>query len=267
MISFPFPSPVAFFVGSWPIYWYGILFIGGLYVSWRYGLYVLDHKRFPPLKREHMERFFQPLLLGVIIGGRLGDILLYRPWILWTHPVEIFYTREGGMSFHGGFLGCCMACWLYCFFKKLPFGVFLNFLSCCAPLGLFFGRLGNFINQELYGYPTQSFFAMVFPLVDEKPRHPSPLYEAFGEGLLLFGFMTFLTWRGPYGHPKIKGFFLLGYSVCRYVAEFFRVDSDGSFLSITLGQWYSFPLFVGGLIMTLEPFTKKSRKHHPGLKT
>lgn len=257
MVSFSFPSPIAFNLGPWPIYWYGILYVLGLLLSWQYAIYVIKKNRFPPLVPLDMELFFQPLLLGVVLGGRLGDIVFYHPWILWKTPWEIFYTREGGMSFHGGLIGCLITCWIYCKIKKLPLDTFLNVLCSCAPIGLFFGRLGNFINQELYGYPSTGPFAVVFPQVDSLPRHPTPLYEAFGEGILLFVFMAFLTWKGNHGKKTITAFFLITYGLVRFFVEFYRLNNHNLLGGMTMGQIYSLPMIFSGIVFLLWTFKKK----------
>jgi phosphatidylglycerol:prolipoprotein diacylglycerol transferase len=187
-------------------------------------------------------------VVGTILGGRLGYVLFYKPAYYFSHPLEIFAIWQGGMAFHGGFLGVLVAVWFYARRTRRNFLDVTDFVAPLIPLGLAAGRLGNFINAELVGRVTDVPWAMIFPSVDNLPRHPSQLYQFALEGVLLF---AILWWYGSRARPRgaISGLFLLGYGVLRFAAEFFRQPDEflGLLgLGLSMGQWLSVPMILGG---------------------
>jgi len=185
-------NPVAFHIGDWPVYWYGLAYMVGILLGWRYCLYM---NRFSPspLPVKSFDEFVGWAVLGVIIGGRLGYAFFYQPQSYIADPYSLLTTWKGGMSFHGGFLGMVSALLIYSRYKKVSFLPFSDLIASAAPIGLFLGRLANFINGELYGRITTSAFGIYFPNGGPLPRHPSQLYEAFLEGIVLFFILAFLN--------------------------------------------------------------------------
>jgi phosphatidylglycerol---prolipoprotein diacylglyceryl transferase len=196
-------------------------------------------------------------MLGVVIGGRLGEVLFFQPGHYLSHPLEIFAIWKGGMSFHGGFLGVLVAMWLYGRHIGKGFWEITDFIAPLVPTGLAAGRIGNFINGELWGRPvaTDLPWAMIFPWVDAVPRHPSQLYQAAGEGLLLFVILWLYAAR-PRPVTAVSAVFLIGYGSLRFIAEFFRTPDPGIFGTLTMGlstaQWLCVPMVVIGAWMLVR---------------
>jgi len=251
-VPFPAIDPVAFEIGPLVIRWYALAYIGGLVLGWwmlrRLG-------RTPPavLTAEQADDFLVWATLGVVLGGRLGYVLFYNlPYYL-DHPAEIAMVWQGGMAFHGGFLGVVIALLIFCRRKGIPPLAMGDLLACIAPIGLFFGRIANFINGELYGRPAPDVpWAMVFPTADAQPRHPSQLYEAALEGLVLFA-VTMILFRVAAVRARrgaLIGVFMTGYGLARFVVEYFREpDPQLGYLFgvITMGQILSLPMILAGL--------------------
>ena len=194
--------------------------------------------------------------MGIILGGRLGQVLLWQPGYYLAHPLEILKIWEGGMAFHGGFLGVVLAIYLYARNQKLSLWWVADVIAPSTPIGLFLGRVANFINGELWGRPTNVPWAMVFPHADNLPRHPSQLYQAALEGILLFAFLHLAGRRRAVRERPgmMTGLFLMGYAVARSIGEIFRepeVDL-GSFNFVTWGQILSVPMFAVGLYLALR---------------
>ena len=190
-------------------------------------------------------------VLGVIIGGRLGYVLFYKASYYFAHPLEILAVWQGGMSFHGGFLGVIIAMALFARRRKLAWLPITDFIAPLVPLGLAFGRLGNFINGELWGRPSDVSWAMIFPRVDNLPRHPSQLYEFALEGVLLFA-LLWLYARKPHPVGAVSGLFLIGYGSLRFLVEFTREpDNFLGLLSLgmSMGQWLSLPMLMAGMVL------------------
>lgn len=186
-------------------------------------------------------------VLGVVLGGRLGHVLFYQPEYYLAHPLQILYVWEGGMSFHGGFIGVISAMWFYARRVGISWLTVMDFIAPLVPLGLGFGRLGNFINGELWGRPTDAPWGMVFPKVDDLARHPSQLFELALEGLALFALIWLFSSK-PRPCGAVSGVFLLGYGVLRFLVEFTREPDNGVLLlNLSLGQWYSLPMIVAGV--------------------
>jgi phosphatidylglycerol---prolipoprotein diacylglyceryl transferase len=256
-IPYPVMDPVLIELGPFAIRWYALAYIVGLVVGWRWCLMLAKR---PPLTVTALavDDFLVWATLGVVLGGRLGYVLFYKPDYYFANPLEALQVWHGGMSFHGGALGVVAAILLFCRQRKLPILPFGDIIVCAVPIGLFFGRLANFINSELWGRVSDVPWAMVFPNGGPLPRHPSQLYEAGLEGLALFliinGLERFTRIRERPG--ALSGVFLIGYGVARSIAELFREpDSFLGFLAfgLTMGQWLSLPLIIVGLVLLLRP--------------
>ena len=190
-------------------------------------------------------------VLGVVLGGRIGYSLFYMPEFYLANPLSILKVWEGGMSFHGGLLGVILAMVWFARRKKTSFWTVSDLVAPLVPFGLAFGRLGNFINGELWGRPADVPWAMVFPLVDAIPRHPSQIYQLLLEGVLL-GFVLWIYARKPHRLGQVSGLFLLGYGICRFVVEFAR-EPDAFLgllgLGLSMGQWLSIPMILFGIYL------------------
>jgi len=253
-IPFPAIDPVAISIGPVAIRWYALAYIVGLLIGWRYCLALASR---PPhlVGRQDVDDFLVWATLGVVLGGRVGYVLFYMPGYYAAHPLEALYVWHGGMSFHGGALGVTIAILLFTRAGKIPLFAFSDIITEAIPIGLFFGRIANFINGELYGRQTQVPWAMIFPNGGAIPRHPSQLYEAFCEGVLLF-LLLFATERlGARRRPGIvTGLFLAGYAIARMSGELFREpDAQIGFLifGTTMGQVLSVPVLIGGVAIIL----------------
>jgi phosphatidylglycerol:prolipoprotein diacylglycerol transferase len=252
MLVYPQFNPVALQIGPLAIHWYGLMYMAGfLTFLW------LGRRRIAMFNlKQYNNKLLDDLLfygvLGVILGGRLGEVLFYNPGYYFSHPLKIFAVWEGGMSFHGGFLGVIVAMALFAWQQKLRWLELMDFIAPLVPPGLAFGRLGNFINGELWGRPTDLPWGMVFPRVDSLPRHPSQLYEFALEGVLLFALLWIYA-RKPRPVGAVSGLFLIGYGSFRFIAEFTRNPDDGIFglmtFGISMGQWLSLPMVIAGVLM------------------
>ena len=255
--TLPFPafSPVLFEFGPIVIRWYALAYIVGLILGWRYCLYLTRHPRLL-IKESDIDDFLVWATLGVILGGRIGFVLFYQPAEYLAHPDAILMVWKGGMSFHGGLIGVIVAMLLFAYRRQLPFFQLADIVACATPIGLFLGRLANFVNGELFGRPTSVPWAMVFPNGGPEPRHPSQLYEALLEGLVLF-LLLFVVAR--FGKARrqmglLSGLFFIGYGVFRIVGELFREpDANVSYLvgGTTMGQWLSAPMILLGIVFVL----------------
>ena len=254
LFSIPFPAidPVAVAIGPFVIRWYALAYIAGLLIGWRYCLVLADR---PPrlVERRDIDDFLVWATLGVVLGGRIGYVLFYQPGYYLQHPIETLYLWHGGMSFHGGALGVTLAILLFTRARRLPVLAFSDIVTEAIPIGLFFGRIANFINGELFGRETDVAWGMVFPNGGPAPRHPSQLYEAVCEGLLLFLLLLFAEYCGARRRPGIvSGVFLIGYAVARMSGELFRQpDAQLGFLvfGTTMGQLLSIPVLIGGIVL------------------
>jgi phosphatidylglycerol:prolipoprotein diacylglycerol transferase len=259
LFTLPFPTvgPVLVEVGPFVIRWYALAYIVGLVLGWRYCLYLARHPRLK-ITATDIDDFLVWATLGVILGGRLGFVLFYQPREFLAHPEQIPMVWHGGMSFHGGLLGVIIAMLLFTRSRRLPFFMLADIVACATPIGLFLGRLANFVNAELYGRPSDVPWAMIFPTDPEGvPRHPSQLYEAFLEGivlfLVLFAFARFGLARRRLG--KLSGLFLIFYGLFRITGELFREpDANLSYLvgGTTMGQLLSVPMVLIGLLFLLR---------------
>ena len=248
-------SRVAFYFFGLPIHWYSLAYIFGLLAA----LYLtkkLSKKSGSEISEEHIELFLNYAIIGIIIGGRLGHVLFYEFDIYAANPIEIFKVWEGGMSFFGGFLGVAAAFYVFCKKYKINAWNFTDLWSVGAPIGLFFGRIANFINAELLGKPSDQIPWNVIFVNDGIRRHPSQIYEAMTEGVLLFTVMLFSFHKGMYKIPKrLSGIFCTGYGCARFLCEFFR-EPDSLFsyelffrTGLNLNQYISLIMISSGLIL------------------
>jgi phosphatidylglycerol---prolipoprotein diacylglyceryl transferase len=255
-IAFPIIDPVAVSVGPFAVRWYALSYIVSLLLGWRIAMRIARRDD-SPVTPEQIDGFLLWATLGVVLGGRLGYVLFYNLDRYIQHPAEILAVWQGGMSFHGGMLGVIIAMALYSRWIKLPFFALMDPIACVTPIGLFFGRLANFINGELWGRVAPDVpWAMVFPTGGPEPRHPSQLYQAFMEGILLFLLLNLLRWFTPaIRQPGIlSGVFLIGYGMARIVGEIFRQpDAHIGYLigGTTMGQWLSVPMVMAGIAIVL----------------
>ena len=255
VIPFPTFDPVLISIGPIAIRWYALAYIVGIILGWLYARAVIRSEQ-PwggpaPLTVADYDDFVLWVTLGIILGGRAGYVLFYNPSYFAAHPLEVFQLWKGGMSFHGGFLGCVLAVGLFAYFRGISF-LSLADLTCAAgTIGLFLGRIANFINGELWGRPTDVPWAMVFPSGGPLPRHPSQLYEALLEGLALFVVLGLLIRAGALKRPGlVTGAFALGYGLARSFCELFREpDAQLGFLwgGLTMGMLLSLPLMLAGI--------------------
>ncbi|MBS0517497.1 MAG: prolipoprotein diacylglyceryl transferase [Proteobacteria bacterium] len=256
LLPYPQIDPVLIQIGPFAIRWYALAYIAGLVIGWRIMRRVCQQ---PPklLSPEKIDDFLLWAALGVIVGGRLGYVLFYKPSFFFEHPAAILTLWEGGMSFHGGLLGVIVAILAFSFRNGVNPFMLSDLVALVAPIGLFFGRIANFINGELWGRPTDVPWAMIFPRGGPVPRHPSQLYQATFEGVLLF-LLVFAVWKVTDGRRRpalITGTFCMGYGVARTVGEIFREpDSFLGFLwgPITMGMLLSVPVFLFGLFLVVR---------------
>lgn len=248
---FPDIDPVALELGPLVIRWYALAYVAGIVLGYIYVGWL--NKKFPYFSQKAKDDLILYAVLGVILGGRTGYVLFYNlPYFL-DHPAQIFQVWQGGMSFHGGLLGILVSFWLFARKYKLNWLKIMDYLAAATPIGLFLGRLANFVNGELYGRATDGPFGMVFPRSDGLPRHPSQLYEAALEGAVLFVILFFLATRTRALRYTgiIGGTYLAGYGLSRFLVEFVREpDAQLGFLQLglTMGQWLSLPMIVVGLL-------------------
>lgn len=261
MILFPNISPVALSIGPFAITWYGISYAASILVGWRYARYLTkfspDHK----LKPTSMDELMSWVIFGVVLGGRLGYVLFYEPLRYLYDPLSIIEVWKGGMSFHGGLLGVLLSVWLFSKRHKIKFFLIMDIMACATPIGLFFGRIANFINGELYGRITNQPWGIVFPTGGVFPRHPSQIYEASLEGIFLFlilGVMA-LKYKAQNHVMLLSGTFLLGYGMARIGVEFFReADENWGYVFdiLTMGQILSVPMIFFGIILIKNAIKK-----------
>jgi len=255
MFAIPFPAidPTLVEIGPFAIRWYALAYIAGIVLGWRYALLLARTSPYP-FERRTLDDFVLWVTLGIVLGGRLGYVLFYKPGYFLVNPHEILIVWQGGMSFHGGMLGVVAAIVLFARLKRIPLFALGDLVACVVPIGLFLGRLANFVNGELFGRVTDVPWAVVFPRGGDLPRHPSQLYEAALEGLVLF-VVLLLVWRFTRLRQRpgaVGGVFLAGYGLSRFVVEFAREpDAHLGFLfaGATMGQLLSLPMVLIGLAL------------------
>ena len=256
MLIHPQFDPVALQVGPLAVRWYGLMYLAGFMAFLWLGKRRAAAQPWHVMQAADIDDLLFYGVLGVVIGGRLGQVLFYDPAYYLAHPLEIPAVWKGGMAFHGGLLGVLLAMALWGRRHGRSFLAVLDFIAPLVPLGLMAGRIGNFINGELWGRVADPAlpWAMVFPQVDSLPRHPSPLYQAAGEGLLLFVILWLYSARQR-ATGAVAGAFLAGYGVLRFCAEYFREPDHGIFgwsYTVSMGQWLSLPMLLVGLWLLLR---------------
>lgn len=259
-LSFPHFNPILIQIGPLKIYWYGLSYALGIILGWKYSLFLVK-KYAPSLSKSYFDAFVIWAVMGVILGGRLGHIIFYQWDYYLAHPLEIFMTWKGGMSFHGGLLGVVIGALIFCHKHKINFFKFADVWTTVAPIGLGMGRIANFINGELYGTRTSLPWGIVFPRDHlHLLRHPSQLYEAIGEGLIL-GLLLRQAWKKDFFCTvpgRITGLFFLGYGIIRFFVEYVREPEIVYWFShfyITQGQILSIPLICLGMYW-IKPLRK-----------
>ncbi|MBR1144740.1 prolipoprotein diacylglyceryl transferase [Bradyrhizobium sp. AUGA SZCCT0431] len=265
-IAFPEIDPVAISIGPIAIRWYALAYIGGIVLGWLYARSLVKNEKLwggpAPITLLQLDDFILWVTIGIIVGGRAGYVLFYNPAFFAQHPAQIFVLWNGGMSFHGGFLGCVAAVMLFCRKNGIPILSLGDITTGVGPIGLFLGRLANFIKGELWGRPADSSvpWAMVFPDGGPLPRHPSQLYEAALEGLLLFAVLAVMIRMGALKRPGlILGSFIAIYAIARIISELFREpDPQLGFLwgGLTMGMLLSVPMIIAGAILMVMAWRK-----------
>lgn len=254
-------SPVLFSIGPFDLRWYSLAYLAGIFVGYWYLLKLLKQPG-APMARRHADDLAFYAALGIILGGRIGYVLFYNlPYYL-AHPLDMLKLWDGGMSFHGGVIGTSLGI-IYCAWRqKLQWLRVHDYVACCVPFGLFFGRLANFVNQELWGAPATVPWAVrfveysPFGQILGPPRHPSQLYEAALEGVVLFAILAWMFWRtqARYQPGKLVGAFIFFYGLFRFAVEFVR-EPDNQLIAFAqathlhMGQWLSLPMVLGGLYL------------------
>lgn len=278
-IPFPMIDPVAFSLGPLSIKWYGLAYVAGLLGGWFYArLLVGNPALWGERKRptaDDLDDLIVWVAIGIVVGGRLGHVLFYDLDRYLEDPLTILATWQGGMSFHGGLIGAATALWLFARRRGHVVLSMFDIVSTVVPIGLFFGRLANFVNGELWGRPAPDFaYAIVFPDAGPVPRHPSQLYEAATEGLLLFLVLALIVRRIGFHRPGlISGVFAIGYALARIFCEFFRepdaqlgylFGTSVSWLSggITMGMILSLPMLAVGMLLILQAGIKDTAPRH-----
>lgn len=256
-MEFPNFDPVLIQIGPLAIRWYALAYVAGILLGWRYAVRLVRNTRLwgaqpPPATPEQVDDLVLWVTLGIILGGRLGYVLFYAPQLIWMEPLEVLRVWNGGMSFHGGFLGVAVALLAFARFNKTPFFRLTDMVAPAVPIGLLFGRLANFINGELWGRATTAPWGVIFPAGGPVPRHPSQLYEALLEGVVLFILLRLAThkWLWLETRGAVTGLFLVGYGVFRACVELVR-EPDAFLpdfpLGLTMGMMLSLPMVALGL--------------------
>ncbi len=243
-------NPVAFEIFFFKIHWYSLAYIFGIICGWIYIKKILIKNN---IHRIYIDDLITYLIIGIIVGGRLGYVLIYNLKFYLKNPSEIIMIWQGGMSFHGGLIGVIIVTFIFCKKNNLEKYIFFDFIAVAAPIGIFFGRIANFINSELVGKPTDLIWGVIFPLVDSIPRHPSQLYEAFFEGIFLFIIMNKIYFSKNYKEGSCSFTFLIFYGIFRLFSEIFREPDQqiGYILgSLSMGMILSIlMIFIGILLL------------------
>jgi phosphatidylglycerol---prolipoprotein diacylglyceryl transferase len=270
LITFPVFDPIAISFGWFAIRWYALAYIVGIVLGWIYARSLVKKERLwggpAPITLPQLDDFILWVTIGIIVGGRTGYVLFYNPAFFFQHPVEIFQLWNGGMSFHGGFLGCVAAVMLFARSNGISILSLGDITTAVAPIGILLGRIANFINSELWGRTTDTSvpWAMVFPNGGPLPRHPSQLYEAGLEGILLFAILAVMIRMGALKRPGlILGSFIAIYGLARITGELFREpDAQLGFLwgGLTMGMLLSVPMIIAGAILIVMASRRQTRE-------
>ena len=251
-------DPIIFNLGFLSLRWYSVAYILGIIIGWWYGKKILSQiclNNNINFKISLFDDYISYVIISIILGGRIGYILFYNLEFYLLNPLEVFFIWKGGMSFHGGLLGIIIATIFFSKKNNLDKLIIFDVVSCVAPIGIFLGRMANFINSELFGKPTDLPWAIIFPLVDGQPRHPSQIYEAFLEGILLFLILNIFIRTSIYIKGKVASLFLILYSIFRLISELYREPDHqvGYVLDfLSMGSILSFFMIALGLIMYIK---------------
>jgi len=259
-------DPVLIDFGIVQIRWYSLAYVLGILAGWWYGRSIIRKQIQDTNQKNYLENFddlIGYLIIGVVLGGRLGYVFFYNPVFYFENILEIFKLWKGGMSFHGGLVGVILSTYIFAKIKDLNYKVYFDTISCVAPIGIFLGRIANFINGELYGIHTERTWGIIFPKVDGMPRHPSQIYEALLEGVVLFVILNFLIGKKIFNHGTISLLFLILYGMFRIISEQFRQPDEhigyifghlsvGSMLSVLM-------IILGVLFLSRFIFNEKNK--------
>ena len=259
-------DPVLIDFGILQIRWYSLAYIFGILAGWIYGKVIIGKQILNKNQNNYLKNFddlIGYIIIGVVVGGRLGYVIFYDPIFYLENISEIFKLWNGGMSFHGGFIGVIIATYIFSNFKKLNYKIYFDTICCVAPIGLFLGRVANFINGELYGIPTEKSWGIIFPKIDNVVRHPSQIYEALLEGFVLFIVLNFLATKKILGNGLISALFLILYGAFRITSEQFREPDKHVgyiFEYLSMGSLLSVVMIVFGLLFLSKIiFNEKNR--------
>lgn len=248
-------DPVLLDFGAFTIRWYSLSYIFGIFIGWWYAKKIISRKFVNSVAKFDLKEFddlITYLIISIIIGGRLGYIIFYNPLYYISNPLDVLKVWEGGMSFHGALIGIIIGTYIFSINREIQTFFLLDVIACVAPIGIFLGRIANFINGELVGKVSSLYFSVIFPKIDMNPRHPSQLYEAFFEGLILFLIMNFLIYRKNYKIGNCSFLFLFFYGIFRIISEFFRepdIHIGYLFGNISMGILLSSIMILIGFII------------------
>ena len=251
-------DPVLIDLGIIKIHWYSLAYVFGILIGWWYGRLIITKKILGSDQENYLKNFddlISYIIIGVIVGGRLGYVIFYNLTFFLNQPIEIFKLWEGGMSFHGGLIGVILSTYIFSKVKKLNYKIYFDIICCAAPIGIFLGRIANFINSELYGTPTEKPWGIIFPEIDNLSRHPSQLYEAFLEGIVLFILINFLFLKKNFYYGLISFLFLIFYGIFRIISEFYREPDKHIgyiFDFISLGSLLSIGMMIFAILFVLK---------------
>ena len=251
-------DPVLIDLGIIKIHWYSLAYVFGILIGWWYGRLIITKKIHGSDQEIYLKNFddlISYIIIGVIVGGRLGYVIFYNLSFFVNQPIEILKLWEGGMSFHGGLIGVILSTYIFSKVKKLNYKIYFDIICCAAPIGIFLGRIANFINSELYGTPTEKPWGIIFPEIDNLSRHPSQLYEAFLEGIVLFILINFLFLKKNFNYGLISFLFLIFYGIFRIVSEFYREPDKHigyMFDFISLGSLLSVGMIIFAILFILK---------------
>ena len=251
-------DPVLIDLGIIKIHWYSLAYVFGILIGWWYGRLIITKKIHGSDQENYLKNFddlISYIIIGVIVGGRLGYVIFYNLTFFLNKPIEIFKLWEGGMSFHGGLIGVILSTYIFSKVKKLNYKIYFDIICCAAPIGIFLGRIANFINSELYGTPTDKPWGIIFPEIDNLNRHPSQLYEAFLEGIVLFVLINFLFLKKNFNYGLISFLFLIFYGIFRIISEFYREPDKHIgyiFDFISLGSLLSVGMMIFAILFILK---------------
>ncbi len=248
-------NPILFDLGIFEVRWYSLAYIFGILIGWNLGKKLITRKfnnTFPNFNISQFDDFITYIIISIIIGGRLGYVLFYNLKYYLAAPVDILKIWQGGMSFHGALIGIIIGTYFFSLKKKLPTFFLLDIVACVSPIGIFFGRIANFINSELIGKQSEVFWSVIFPKIDNIARHPSQLYEAVLEGIILFMIMLYILFQKNYKIGTCSYSFLIIYGCFRIFSEFFRepdIQVGYIFNFISMGTMLSFFMILAGIII------------------